>query len=371
MILKPFALQLSALAILLGGLIPAQAADIVCETPAQVDKLKKEKLLKSFTSDFWKIARKHIRSYPPELKREGIVVGDFHFENLGLFFDEKLNSPVLTLNDLDDSGVNYQIGDLLKYLIYLRTVDKDLDLSRVIEAYTLGLQGQTVKAPPELRDLLNLRSSDFDRKKYKYVQKRKEDFLASQTGNLSSSQRTTLEKLKTQPLFQNFSEIRGWMQIHDSGSSAGMERYLFLANSKTNSVEGVIEFKSLKCSATGPSDHQDLSANFRNMAQTLGQIPGLSGTQSFLKRQTVVDVDGKAYLVREKLPNLINQLEIEKMDLSDLQSYSEFYGSFLGLVHSGNSPEAYRQALLNRKSFILDELKPIYKELKEEIEKWN
>lgn len=366
-----FSILLSAALSIVGAKSFAQtpaSAVLTCDSEVDSTVTNKKKMVKTETTALWREIELHVSKYPEALKKRGVVVGDFHFNNVDVYFDSFSNRARLTLNDLDDAGENYIVGDLLKYLIYLQRVDHDLDLAKVIDAYVLGLERTAMAAPSDLQDLLSSKSGRFAKKQLKFIEKRKEEALAFDPKTLTDDQKKTMADLQSLPVIQNnFTNLEGWIQINDSGSSSGMERYLFLAKSIRNQSEGVLEFKDLKCSATGPQDRQDLLANRKIVLNYIQNLTPVLGPNQFLNRQTVLPYENRVFQLREKHPNFMKDLNIEKMSGSDLQEYSEFFANYLGQFHSPNSSAPYMEALDTYREALVHDVKAIFKDFKRNL----
>lgn len=342
---------------------------VSCEQKIQPLPPKKKKWVKSLTGELWKLIDQHVSEYPAPLRVRGIVVGDFHFGNLGVYFDPEQDRAELTLNDLDDSGVNFLTGDLLKYLVYLRTLNKDMNFSQVIDAYVMGLQNETISAPKELRQILSSSADKFTKKQEKYILKMKRKALAFNPSGLTAEQKNVFETLENLPEMQNaFTPLHKWLQVNDSGSSAGLERYLFWGRSQDSNSESVIEFKTLKCSATGNLRRQNLKATEEKVVHYIQSLSSTLGPNHFFDRQSVVVAKGKFRLMREKQVNLMNDLDLEKLPLQDMQVYAEFYANYLGRFHSAESNTRFVSSMRENKSFLVEDLKPLWQEFKEQAE---
>jgi hypothetical protein len=346
----------------------AAEAGLLCEKISSSDLQSKKKRLKTYTVEFWETIESKLPSFPMALQAQGVVVGDFHFGNLGIYFDKSADSPRLSINDLDDSGANFLIGDLLKYLVYLRSIDKKgLRLDDVISAYSEGLAGHLVSAPAGINEILHFRSYDFEKRQAKYLKKKEEDLRDFNPSELTPDQAKTLSLLGQLSFFKRFDLLGESVQVNDSGSSAGMDRYLFLVRSKTSETKGLIELKTLKCSATGDQDQQNLSATHGLVMNYILSLTGENPQGSLLGRQRVLRVQNQFFLYREKEHNFLEDLKIEDMDSSDLQKYAEFYASYLGFFHSKSAPPAYRQGVKENTEFLLEQLKPLMKDFKKRV----
>lgn len=342
---------------------------IKCTSEVETEKkINKKEKLKTFTTDFWKVVRSRSANYPASLKSQGIIIGDFHFSNLGVYFDPSMDRARLVLNDLDDSGNGYLVGDLLKYLLFLNSLKKKVDWEQVIEAYSMGLQKKAVPMPFEIKLLLSMKAPDFDKEMIKYVQKRKIEAEQFDMDSITDEQRKTLGDIERLPLFKNLSSLQKWIQVNTTGSSAGMNRFSYVATSKFSGIEGAFEFKELRCSATGALDRQNLQENYDRVAGYLNKLNQVQTKNSFLNRQQIVYVSDKFFLLREKVPNYFKDLEAESLSGKKLQKFSEFFASYLGFVHSGSASQEYSDSIAANKDWLREEMKALYKEFKSSIE---
>lgn len=348
---------------------PAAHAKVIrCETAREVEgKIDKTSKLKTFTREFWQSVETRSSNYPEALKKKGMVVGDFHFSNLGIYFDHSIGRARLTVNDVDDSGTHLLVGDLLKFLIYLKTLKQEVVFLDVIEAYHKGLTGQSLEVPKGLRELLDLKSYKFEQERAQYTERRRDAIDESDLKKLTEEQKKTFREIEGLAFFQNLTNVQKWFQINSTGSSAGNERYLFVAVDKRTGADGVLEFKELSCSSTGNALEQDLGVNFRATVQFLNNVTRTREGYSLLGQQKIMEINGKTFLVRTKAPNLINELEIDKMGEKKIQKYAEYYAFYLGFLHAASADASYKDAVSKNKDFIESEIKSLFTNFKKRL----
>lgn len=356
---------------------PALAAPVksltACEQadPSSIPTVKKRKRLKTFTAEFWEIAKAHLATAPKALQRQGFVIGDFHFSNLGLYYDYRLGRTQVVLNDLDDAGTSYLLGDLLKFMIYLHSVDQELNFEEVIQAYSKGLTQSKFNPMPEnlgelseLAELLNYNGHQNQKNMAKYIAKKRDEALRFNSSDLTPEQVRTFALLEKFSLLQKPIQVNlSWLVTNKTGSSAGMDRYLFLATNELSHTQGILEFKELKCSATGSQSEQDIAGTYKLSRQYLQSLSSVAADpQSPLQSQAVVAFDKRAFLYRIKLPNLMNDLEIESTKKTQkFEAYAKYFARYLGFIHSRSSDAAYRSAIADKSNldYILKEAKAL------------
>jgi hypothetical protein len=358
------------------GAAPVWAAGttVECHKEDLRDKSKMDKShqITTYTSLFWEIAKKSIDQFPEPLKKEGFVIGDFHLNNLGLYFDSSDESTKIVFNDLDDSGYNYLVGDLIKYLVYLDTRDRaeakgnKFNFSKVVDAYVKGLRRKLPSSMPEEVAHFQIPGKDekSDRKVReeiqtitdKLVEKRESDAKEKQ-GDIPKNRMNIFKEMQTLPFLSQGYEILGkWFDVNDSGSSSGMERYLFIRKNNRTGKKQAVEFKQLKCSATRnvKEGSQDLKTNFDKVQEYIQEFPEFSlSSKSPLLDQEIVGIQVRVkdrdqdwvFLARIKQQNLMEKYNIEKLPMNRRQVYAEFFAQYLGYFHSQGSDQNYQTAV--------------------------
>jgi hypothetical protein len=264
------------------------------------------------------------------------------------------------LNDLDDAGTNYLLGDFLKFLVYVKSLDSDVKLHKVIDSYVKGLNKEPLKdeTPSELRLRMEYTNHQNQRNLVRYIEKRKKEGDQFDQSSLTPDQRQTLSLIENLSFIKKYLRIDlSWVNNKDSGSSRGMDRFVFLATNIVSQTQGILEFKELRCSAAGPHDRQNLKALYeqdQNYLHSLFNEP--VDPQSPLQSQRILFIDGSFFIYRIKLPNLLNDLNIETSHTNRLEDFSKFYAHYLGLLHSASSDAAYRTAVATNPDYILKEI---------------
>lgn len=357
--MKRFVLSLALCTSLSSQLI---AATIDCQSELDASVKGQKTLLKTFTYEYWQVATSNITELPADLRKIGLVVGDFHFNNLGVYFDEKKSQPQVVINDFDDAGQNYLIIDLVKYLAFLKTEVKKVDLTKALEAYTKGLSGQSTKEPKEIKDLLKADVSFYSQQLQKYTGKKLQEAGEFNIKSLNSAQMMNMEHFTRHESVSSLRKPELIFRVNDTGSSLGMERYEFVGRDSKNNVK-VIEFKQLKCSGSGAPKRQDLNDSFNAVQSFYRQ----NFPSDYMSAQKIIFYNSNFYLVREKVNNPLKKIDIDKMANSDQQDYANYYANYLGLIHSKSSNAKYSNAVTGNSNDILKFVKKISEEFNNEV----
>lgn len=351
----------------------AQVPPIECSSPTEVAKIKNKKSkIKTFVSEFWRATESRVVNFPQDLKVKGFVVGDPHLENIDIFFARHAKPSIrLTFNDMDESGYNYLVGDLLKLLAYLPSIKKQgLDLEKIIEKYVTGLENRHMAPPTELANLLAISPADYLKAERKYVAKQRVKGEELSLTKLSKSDLQTFHSLRNTQAVSRLANVIGWTETNSKGSSAGMTRFLFHGTSQIEmpngqlaptGIDGVIEYKEITCTATGSQDSQDIEKDLEAFVKYDARFLGLPVSQTLLGRQAVVFINNQHFLVRTKGPNLYKEIGIEGASTPVVQAHAEYLGWFLGKFHRENSTNGYVQAVQSNKKLLINESQQIAK----------
>lgn len=343
--------------------INVSAQMIICSTESNSSIKNKETLLKTYTYDYWRVATGEIEKLPTSLQKKGFVVGDFHFNNVGIYYNYIQNTSELIINDFDDAGYNYLIIDILKYISFLKKVDKKIDVNAIIGSYIQGLSNVRMPPPLEINKILTQQQYEFTEDYMNYLNKKRIEAEEFEISQLSSSQKSNLEHFMNLRLLKRLRYVRPMFHVNSTGSSKGMERYEFVGVDEKGSY-GIYEFKQLKCSASGVSKSQNLNESFTQIKNFFN----INLPSNYMASQQMYFYNGNYYLVREKKNNPLKKLKISEMPTGQLQVYANFYSNFLGYLHSKSSDEAFLNAVRTHKGELKKISKKIAKEFNEEVQ---
>lgn len=340
--------------------IQAQALTIACTFSKDVDIKNKETMLKTYVYEYWNVASKEISQLPIGLQKKGFVVGDFQFNNVGIYFDYSKAKSELVINDFDDSGFNYLLGDLLKFISYIKRVDSDADLDALIDSYIQGLQGRSITVPGKIAAVMNQSQYQFSHDYMKYVESRVIETSEFDVNSLTNLQQANLRHFMGLRLLKKLVDVKPIVRVNNTGSSSDMERYEF-TGTDSNGAIGVIEFKQLKCSGTGASQNQDLQNSFAQVKSFFQK----NFPSSYTANQQIYDYNSNFYLVREKKNNPLKKLALDKLGKGQIQVYTNFFANFLGSIHAKSADAAYVNGIQSNK----DDLKKISKKIATQFKK--
>ena len=245
----------------------------------------------------------------------------------------------------------------------MQKVDKGTNQDQLLNNYVAGLRGQMLPAPPELAVLLERDQKDFRKEHSKYLENRREEFSTFDKNSLNRTQIAQIEKLRGLKLIRDLNGLDYMVSTNDSGSSMNAQRIEFIGTDN-NGVTGIIEFKQLKCAATGSDRQQDLNANFNYIKEFFSkhfptnEVVGMSIFRLDEKHQ---------FLVREKKKNALKKLGIEKMPTARIQAISDYYANYLGRLHSPSVDTAYNNAVISNKQMLLEKAREIGKLFKDKV----
>ncbi len=338
-----------------------------CQWP-KLKKLKNGQEIKTYTFHFWDYVRKNFKSTFPSIANEnGFVAGDFHFNNVTAGFNPQVGYAQLFLADSDDAGYSIQLADYIKYISFLKSIYSDLNEENILKAYASEVLNNETKdhqndIPKKISHLLSLSETDFQDYNTNYVLRKLNDVNSrfAKKFDLSPITELSSEFKKIAAFTQKSLKSEGELldsgyKINSSGSSIGMTRLLFLLKSKNNL--NIFELKEQRCAAVEKMTPQ--TKEMKEFTQsTLKQIMNLTHIES-----QKITYPPRQFLLRKKIDNQIEKLEIEKFDKVDFQKYSEFFARILGLFHSGSSTDVYKKYLrtgLLKKAELISEFSKNY-----------
>lgn len=352
---------------------PVKYPLIRCDFDDESSKIKKKRTrIKTLVSDFWHYTVNRIETYPENLKLRGFVIGDPHLGNIDVFYS-RFTKPSfrLTFNDMDEAGYNYLVGDYLKLMAYALTLKKNaLDLDQLSDSYIKGLSGIPQTIPKDIQKLLNQSPTKYFKAQSKYLDKLKQKGTQLALTELSQDEKETQAELANTAVIKNLQLTGAWVDERTTGSSAGMNRYLFSGINQIElqdgtrepiGVEGAVEYKELTCTATGNSDEQNLALDLDRFSVYDASFHKLPLSQTLFGQQAVVYINGHYFLARVKVPNLYKELGIESAQTAKLQEHLNYLAWFLGSFHRGNTKPDYIEAIKTNRDFLKKEASNILK----------
>lgn len=327
-----------------------------CDWP-QVKKLNLGSEVKTYTFHFWKYAKEHLNEFSPNLNQLGSVVGDFHFDNVNIYYNHKNTKPQLSVADLDDAGEASLLADFIKYIVFLKTTYEkniDLDFENILNAYINGIKEPNKvyekNIPNKIEEMLKQDKAYFDRINEDYVLrkilKNQKKFEPQQNLNpisdIQANNKDILSQLKTFFNKLNINILDSGYSINTSGSSKDMLRFAFLAENiqKLN----YFELKQTKCPGTELFQTQikDQAKRYEKVLKDFDSLGYWEGTKFFNDINTQ-SKKSRTFILRLKQDNPLAQLEVAKN--KNAQKVSEYFALYLGALHASTAKIDYINAL--------------------------
>ena len=303
------------------------------------ERLKKAsdslKLLRTFTDYFYelfpenksKLAIGKVMPYS-----SGWCVGDAHPENFGVLLQED-SGTVFSINDLDDAGPCPVVDDFLRLLVSSRLYYPKLDLDKMIDAYTDGLNGKTPDFPKTIRKLsskskeagFDVDSKDLDGKKLK----RKKEM------NEVSDEIKTIIIKNVEIYFSSKKFLGDQIKVidvistaKDGGGSGGLIRYELLCE-RGNGDLVHLELKELTTPAIEAVATNIIPSQSVRMAKTLEVEQGERASRFY----NVIDVNKKSMFMRPKFAGNTG-VNLDDYDKDQNKDIMKFEAYILGTIHS-------------------------------------
>jgi len=338
-------------ALVLSSSLSGFAKTETCDWPA-VKKLKSGNLVSTYTFDFWSFAKNNLPSYfkNTDLLESGPVVGDFHFNNVGIYYNKTAQKVDLAVIDLDDSGQASFLADYLKFISYLKTITDSLDQKELLKNYVDGLSANDITKPHDsmpdgIADLFKKKEDWFSDKNDKAA---KNKMNSSQTAFSKKEDLKNVSQLNpslkslVSSLSSKMNVLDSGYKINGSGSSMGSLRIEVLGSEQKEI--GLYEFKELRCPGTELYQEQkNQSDRFEEMKHALKSEDFWSS--SFISSAVVEENTEQTFLFRRKQENALQDLDIDHMKKDKLMEYSKYYAFVLGYFHGKVASKEYKNAL--------------------------
>lgn len=339
-----------------------------------VRKLDQGSEISTFVYDFWEYSKKNFpkdfKKFPFVLEADGPAVGDYHFGNVGAYWNERKGAVDVAVIDMDDSGSGNQFGDLIKLLLFAKAKYKEDGLAKLaLKFYVQGLDNKDGSLMPEfekaegkdkkeeklkealadLKKILKQSKDDFAQENQKYVTRKMDGKLFAKKFGLQPlsdlEENRAADEAQGRPEVEKLGKILDTgFQINVSGSSIGAYRFVYLVetNKKIDMKKDgqqpvylIVELKQNNCAGVVKYEsRQSLPAErFES-----NKVQLQSG--EFWKDAKVLNIGKRSYLRRVKQANQIEKL-IEEMNKKDVDAYTAFYAYTLGRIHSLKADGGY------------------------------
>lgn len=332
----------------------------------EVKKLKSGNALSTFVYDYWDYSKKNgattlgqylDSSVIEDLLVEGPVVGDYHFNNVALYYSQKTKQAELAVADLDDSGYGSYFFDFIKFYTYL--TDEKIEFSKkdFFNAYVNGLNQSMNELKNHqdtiINEIFKLDQKTFDQENEKYTLKKhdqKKFTVDLKLSTVTDKNTKKLIEIAINEFIPRAKILDMGSRINVSGSSMGSVRYWILI--QIGSVIRIIEFKELKSPSVIKYSNQQLDQV--NRFSYLNE--SFKSAEYWQNSKIVMTKDQKSYLLRLK-----TKTPLEDIILDLVKDHSEelvqFYAGYLGYLHSQKMTTTTRSQYVhaidtNRKTLI-------------------
>ncbi len=309
----------------------------------EVKKLKSGNALSTFVYDYWDYSKKNgaheLGQYlgSSDIKNlliEGPIVGDYHFNNVALYFSEKTKQSELAIADLDDSGTGAYFFDLIKFYTYLTDEKFNFSKKDFFNSYLMGLN-QTMdelkgQQDAVIGEMFELDKTSFHKANEKYTTKKYENNKFTADLKLSAVTDKNSKKLieiAIKEFIPKAKILDMGSRINVSGSSMGSIRYWILI--QMGSDVRIIEFKELK----SPSVIK-YSAKQLNQEKRFSSLNEAFKSAEYWKTSKILTTqDKKSYLLRLKTKNPLEDIVLDLVK-DNSNELVKLYAGYLGYIHS-------------------------------------
>jgi hypothetical protein len=291
-------------------------------------------LIRSNTPHYWAHMkhRADLSRLKPYLPFKGVIAGDPHMGNFAALPLKSVGGSrkMKFVNvDFDDAGRGPFVLDLVRYLIAVKSIHRQIKKRPLEVSYLAGLAGKALDPPEEVRSQLTMRVSDYDEMVTKYANKKsskhgfelKAGEVEAYTAKIA---RATIERLFTSERIIDLA-----LRPADRGGSLGQLRVWVLAEDR-NSRRRIVELKQYAKPATANYQAQP---SVREWLKEVRQSfwPGLDGSAYDLIELAPAGL----FWIREKHVSLIDlpYSSTKKNDIPFLEALAIYDANVLGLAH--------------------------------------
>lgn len=328
--------------------------------------------IRSNASHYWSYMK--AKSSEPELqtfiKYQGFVAGDPH---MGNFAPLPLRSKNGTRKmrfvnvDFDDAGYGPFVLDFARYVTTVEATVPKIKKKDLEDAYIIGLKGQSIKAPSEIQEFLDLSPDEYDELAADYVRKHSnaKGFIL-EAGKIEADNKA-IPRNTLAAVFPSMKLIDVAIRPRERGGSEGIRVWTLVEEAKGQ--RHIIELKPWEPS--GLSQYQTQPP----LAQWLESIYDTFWPQFITEDYELIEIQNVGFFwKRPKKFSLIDELKDEFKTANQLAIYD---ANLLGLAHSGQKQsKAYLTAIVqDPKAFhktvesIVDDYLSFAKKAFEELKK--
>ncbi|MEI7441426.1 MAG: DUF2252 family protein [bacterium] len=285
--------------------------------------------LRSFVDFFYLVFKKNQNDF--NLKNisdvQGWCVGDAHPENFGVLLLEN-QSPLFTMNDIDDSGPCPVALDLFRLMVSSRLYDEKIKLDDLKDAYVAGLKKEGFKVPKSILEMISKSQKRGIVPSDKKVSDNK-IVRDSQMKELSDSEFAGIKRaLNTYDhvLDPNFQILDVLATSKVGGGSGGLSRYEVLLKNGNSNLH--LEFKEMVNPSVYPVS-ENIPSPDQRVKKSILFNQGLGASRLY----KVVEMNAKSFFIRPRFAGNVG-VTLEKQSTSDNKEIIQYEAFSLGLIHS-------------------------------------
>lgn len=311
---------------------------------------------RSFPPYYYELINRSVSSR--ELKnRKGMCAGDPHLENFG--FIANGDSPIFTINDLDDVTSCSLNADLMRLYIGQRLISPNLKADAFLAQYNSGLNGANCARPEYIHKLAKdaIKKGQGLSKKNKAMLEAKtctgdyqvltdaeknmlDAFVKAENGDQSCLKSDVLSpdlrKLAKSVVNQDPKEImHACSRIKESGGSAGGKRFLVFRKSSA----GVVDAFELKPLVKSAPDYEG------SFSQSTRAIQFKKAVETYfspeLKSHYYPVVLNKVLYQRRPVWSGNEEIKADDMDAAQTEAVMMYETCVLGSLHARSKPAAF------------------------------
>jgi hypothetical protein len=327
------------------------------------DSKNVSQLIRSNTPHYWNYCRAQadLKDLKPQLSFEGVLAGDPHMGNFSVL-------PVQVAGggremrfvdvDFDDAGRGPFVLDFMRYVIACKSVSSEIKRHDLQDAYLKGLATKEVEPPREVRELLRMSTSEYDRLAEDYVAKHTTPKGFELTADEIAAYDAKIARSTIAKLFSGETVVDLAIRPRERGGSADQLRIWVLVEDKSTRRR-IVELTQYAKPALSFYQAQP------PVKEWLSEIrrafwPGLDGSAYDL-----IEIPGAGlFWTREKHVSLIDvpysSDKSSKLDFAiELARYD---ANQLGLAHGRQAhADAYRASIEKDPAAFHDAMEPIEK----------
>ncbi len=275
----------------------------------------------------------------------GWCVGDAHPENFGILI-QKNNSPLFSMNDMDDFGPCPLAYDFLRLLVTSRLYAPDIEIEQIKNSYMAGLAQANLPAPQLIKELASEAmklGESIDPKKVegnKFIRKSGMTEVPTETYKIITND---LGNLFTHTDFQSFDlkvlDIIATSKV--GGGSGGLSRFEVLCLQNNKDLVH-LELKELTIPAIYPVVTTPMPTQNDRITKALTIEQGPQASPYY----KVYLINGKMMLLRPKFAGNVG-INLSDANLEENKAIINFEAFILGHIHSSSADPKFLSELKN------------------------